>query len=56
MSSMIVELLNTISSQEGNIEEMACQRTLLPAPAIEGKTINLRESVRVVGLTFPMNP
>ena len=36
ISSMIVELANTISSQDENIEWLTYQSTLLPAPATKG--------------------
>jgi hypothetical protein len=56
MFSMMVELANTISSQDGNIEGLAYQKTLFPAPAIKSKAISPSESTEVGGLTFPMNP
>jgi hypothetical protein len=41
MFSMIAELANNISSQDGNIGEITYQRTLLPAPAIMGESHQL---------------
>jgi hypothetical protein len=35
--SMIVELANTIISEDGNTEEITYQKTLFPAPAIRGE-------------------
>jgi hypothetical protein len=54
---MIVELANTISSQDQKIEMSTCQRMVFPAPAIRGKTISLHN--RGKGRrqrTFAMNP
>jgi hypothetical protein len=40
---MIVELANTISSQDRNIKSLTYQRTLFPAPAKKGKIQSLQK-------------
>jgi hypothetical protein len=58
ITSMVVELTNTISSQDGNIEWLTYQSTLFPAPATKGeKAISLRKRVSARRqLTFPVDP
>jgi hypothetical protein len=54
---MIVELVGAVSPRGQDIESLAYQRTLFPAPAMKKKTINLRERVSAGRqLTFPMEP
>jgi hypothetical protein len=43
MSSMIVELANTMSSRDGSIKGLTYQRTLFPAPATKGKFQSLQK-------------
>ena len=45
ISSMIVELADIVSFQEGNIRRSTYQSTLFPEPATKRKTIGLCENV-----------
>jgi len=46
MSSMMVELVDTLGSQDQNIDKLAYQSTLFPDPATKGMTISVCKRVR----------
>ena len=57
ISSMIVELANTVSRQDETVEWITYQITLFPAPATRKENYQrLRKSKLGQKLTFPMDP
>ena len=51
ISSMIVELADIVSSQDGNMGELTYQNTLFPEPATKGEKPSVSDNEQMLGKT-----